>query len=217
MWASFHCFTVNEQQLLLRWLSSFTKCAVQSPLTHYCRILQNVVCRTAGQNSKVGSILCSFYGLDYWPQLWNRRSIHCYCWTYLLKHIQQIHRIQRKRWHFAVQHRHGVPNVAPSSLSISASVKWTVLSAASHAVHPLQQRCLLSSVGAFCLSFWSHIKKHVHTLSTFLLDWSIFFLLDITFILTSVWLQFICLLGFWSCEHVPTSGQKKSFFPFFNL
>lgn len=71
---------------------------------------------------------------------------------------------------FAIQHKYQNHNTAWSSLSVNArytttSPKWTVISNASHAVHSLQQRCLLS--GSFG-SFWSHVNKHVHTLLTYL-------------------------------------------------
>lgn len=49
----------------------------------------------------------------------------------------------------AIQHKYQNHNTALSSLSVnarhaSASPKWTVMTNASHAVHSLQQRCLLS-------------------------------------------------------------------------
>lgn len=191
------------------------------PSLIYCRILQNVACCTTGQNSKVGSrkslVFIIWAGLLTWTLKEEKHTLLLLD-IFIKTHSTNTQNTKKEMTihffiHFAVQHRHGGPNVAPSSLSISASVKWTVLSAASHAVHPLQQRCLLSFVGAFYLSFWSHIKKHVHTLSTFLLDWSIFFIrlkhyIHTDFSLIAIHLP-IEFLKPWTA-----SGQKKSF-PFF--
>lgn len=49
-----------------------------------------------------------------------RGEPHNYCWTYLLKHIEQIHRIQIKRWQFT----------SSSSLLSSTEVRTLALHAA---------------------------------------------------------------------------------------
>lgn len=124
---------------------------------------------------------CCLY-VFYWPELWKRRTTHCYCWTYLLKHIQQIHRIQRKRWQFTssstLLYSTDMGARTLHQAHCSSAPPWSEPS--SRLLHMLCIRCnkgaFFPFVGVFCLSFWSHIKKHVHTLSTFLLlDWSIFF------------------------------------------
>lgn len=177
MWVFFHWrfgFRVNEQHLLLTWLSFFTFEAPLSVLSSlpsliYCRILQNVACCTAVQNSKVGSrkslVFIIWAGLLTWTLKEESHTLLLLD-IFIKTHSTNTQNTKKKMTihffiHFAVQHRHGGLNVAPSSLSISASVKWTVLSAASHAVHSLQQRCLLSFIGAF--SFEAILKSmYIH-------------------------------------------------------
>lgn len=139
--------------------------------------------------------------LPYWRECFlqgndKRGEPHNYCWTYLLKHIEQIHRIQIKRWQFT----------SPSSLLSSTEVRTLALHAALWQARLLEVNrlhegftCWASAAtkvpflicwGLFFLflqSFWSHINKHVHTLSTYflLLDWSLFFY----WTLHSDWLQ----------------------------
>lgn len=160
MWASFHWrfgFTVNEQQLLLTWLSFFTfEASLCCPVYPHsftagsCRTWRAAL-RDKTPRSGPESHLCSLYGLDYWPELWKRRSTHCYCWTYLLKHIQQIHRIQRKRWQFT----------SSSTLLYSTDMGAQTLHQAHCPSAPpwsepssrlLHMLCIHCSKGAFCHS-----------------------------------------------------------------
>lgn len=132
------------------------------------------------------------------------RYVYC-CWEDLLKHIEQIHRVQSKRWQFTffihLQFSTNICTIIITLLEFNSSLKasyaeqpslslpkWTFIQNISHAVHSLQQRCLyhglLVAFEALCISMYIHCK-YIYSIR---LRPSY---KHITFILTSVWLHFI--------------------------
>lgn len=100
--------------------------------------------------------------------LFSRRFIKTH-WT----NTQNTNKKMTIHWFhsIAIQHKYQNHNTALSSLSVnarhtSASLRWNVGTNASHAVHLLQQRCLLPG-SFFSNSFWSQVNKHVHTLLSY--------------------------------------------------
>lgn len=137
----------------------------------------------------------------------------------LLKHVEQIHRIQIKRWQFtffhsmAIQHKYQNHNTAWSSLSVNARH-----AGASPRSEPswqtLHMLCIRCNKGAFCQGLFVAfeamlISMYIHCYHIFNIRLKPFFLTDITFILTSVWLHFIGALRFWRRLMVTTPLREK--------
>jgi hypothetical protein len=149
------------------------------------------------------------------------RYVYC-CWGDLLKHIEQIHRVQSKRWQFTffihLQFSTNICTIITQSnhlWTLRTLPKWTFIQNISHAVHSLQQRCLyqghLVAFEALFISMYIHCK-YIYSIR---LRPSY---KHITFILTSVWLHFIVTsalpketdMWIWlntSCAHIAVLWQ----------